>query len=417
MGQLFLYRLGAIVWRGLIWLAAMLSNKKAGLRARGARATLVCNRPPVSTGKGRCIWMHCASLGEFEQGRPVLEALRKQEPDATLLLTFYSPSGYEVRKNYAGADWVGYLPADSPRLARRWLDAAAPDWAIFVKYELWYDHLAALKHRNVPVWLISAQFQPDQVFFKAWGGLHRQMLGFFERIFVQDAASLALLQSIHLADKAQIAGDTRIDRVLTMVEQAPKNLVVAAFAINQRVLVVGSSWPQDETVLVEAIQQKKSLGTDFKWIIASHDVGADRIQNLEKTLLLVFKPEQIGRLSQLTEARNLQVIIVDSIGQLNALYQYGQLGYIGGGFGKGIHNTLEPAAWGLPIAFGPRYRRFPEAVSLVDIGAAKSISGATDFLAFVAQFGKAERQIQAKAAISVYLSEQKGATNRILSAK
>lgn len=310
------------------------------------------------------VWVHCASLGEFEQGRPVIEAIRKQHPEYRILITFFSPSGYEIRKNYDQADYICYLPADTPGNARRFISLAKPQMVFFVKYEFWHHYIGELKKQNIPLYLFSAIFRENQLFFRnsPWGKWYRNVLFGFEHIFVQDQHSVNLLKSIGI-DKVTVAGDTRFDRVAEIARNR-KNLPLAeAFKGASMLVVVGSSWKPDEELLAGYIHTHPEV----KFIIAPHETkkaNVERLINLLKTPSICY--------TEATEATvmNKQVLIVDTIGILSSLYQYADMAYIGGGFGVGIHNTLEAAIFGMPIVFGPNYLKFFEAVSMVKLGIA-----------------------------------------------
>lgn len=358
-------------------------------------------------GKAR-LWMHCASLGEFEQGRPVLEAWRKEQPDSNILLTFFSPSGYDIRKDYPGADIVTYLPADTPRAARRFVELVQPDLVIFVKYEFWLRILQALFLRNIPVLLISATFRPGQIFFKWYGGLWKKVLSGFQHIFVQDAASLELLQQ-HGIQGCTIAGDTRVDRVLSIAEEGREIETIKHFTAGHRVFIAGSTWPPDEELL--AVLLRENLLPGWKFIIAPHQISESNLRRLESLL-----PSETVRFSIINPEHTAQaaVLLIDNIGMLNALYRYGDLAYIGGGFGTGIHNTLEPMAFGLPVIFGPKYKKFREAVEMVNHGGAVSVSDADSFRKAIAHFAVENHRQQARETALQYLHEQAGATGKIL---
>jgi 3-deoxy-D-manno-octulosonic-acid transferase len=358
-------------------------------------------------GKAR-LWMHCASLGEFEQGRPVLEAWRSEHPESHILLTFFSPSGYEIRKDYPGADIVAYLPADTPRAARRFVELAQPDLVIFVKYEFWLRTLLALFRLNISVLLISAVFRPGQIFFKWYGGLWKKVLSGFQHIFVQDAASLELLQR-HGIQTCSIAGDTRVDRVMSIAAEGREIEAVRSFVAEHRVFIAGSTWPPDEELL--AILLRENLLPGWKFIIAPHQISESNLQRIESLL-----PAETVRFSTINPEHPAQaaVLLIDNIGMLNALYRYGDLAYIGGGFGAGIHNTLEPMAFGLPVIFGPKYGKFREAVEMVQHGGAVSVQDTERFRRAVAHFAVEEHRLQAREAALQYLREQAGATGKIL---
>lgn len=353
-------------------------------------------------------WFHCASLGEFEQGRPVIEAFRQQQPGHKIVLTFFSPSGYEIRKNYEGADWIFYLPLDSAAHARAFLDAVRPSVAIFVKYEFWYFYLRELKRRNIPSLLISAIFRPKQLFFKPHGALHRQMLRSFKQLFVQDEASSRLLHSINI-NKVSIAGDTRFDRVLSIRQQAKEVPLAKAFADNKPVLVVGSSWQADITILAPLVQQYRGR---VKFIIAPHEISESNLAQTQVSLGV-----RCVRFTQTTteEAQTAEVLLVDTIGMLSSLYALGRWAYVGGSFGKGLHNTLEAAVWGIPIFFGNRnYQKFAEARALLELEAAYAIANSAELLQiFSVLFEDEKKRKNAGLAAAMFVKQSAGATAKI----
>jgi len=310
------------------------------------------------------LWVHCASLGEFEQGRPVMEAFRKKHPGVRILLTFFSPSGYEIRKNTPLADHVFYLPLDSPGNARRFLEIVKPTLAVFVKYDLWYFYLKNLKKRNIPTYLISARFRPTQPFFKKYGAPFRYMLSCFTRLFVQDESSRDLLGSIPgLKLPVTVAGDTRFDRV-TQIANSDNTPELFRRWVKDPVLVAGSTWSQDEEILVRLMDDYPTL----QLVLAPHEIHAGRLASIRQKFR---KWDPVFFSKALPSDPAPRILVIDSIGMLSSLYRYGTYCYIGGGFNKsGIHNTLEAAVYGKPLLFGPNYRKFKEACDLVDKGAA-----------------------------------------------
>ncbi|MFZ2900982.1 MAG: glycosyltransferase N-terminal domain-containing protein [Saprospiraceae bacterium] len=359
-------------------------------------------------GDGPVIWMHCASLGEFEQGRPVLEELNREYPEAQLVLTFFSPSGYEMRRNYPLASGVFYLPPDGVKNANDFLDLLRPDMAIFVKYEFWYDYLSALHQRNIPTVLISGAFRPGQVFFKPWGGLFREMLSFFDRLFVQDESSRQLLASIGI-NRVEVAGDTRIDRVLALAKEDKPMPLLESFSAGAGVLVAGSSWAPEEQILEEWLKHPSSQV--WKCIIAPHEIREEHILALEKRL-----GEQVIRFTRAKDAAPApaRVLILDTIGMLGHAYRYGHAAFIGGGFGRGIHNILEPMSQGLPVLFGPRHQKFREAEMLIGGGAAWQVSGAGEFIARMRELTKEDFRASASAKGLALLHLHAGATKKIV---
>ncbi len=309
------------------------------------------------------IWFHCSSLGEFEQGRPLMESIRQRQPGTTILLTFYSPSGYKIRKDYPGADHIFYLPLDTRKNARRFLELLNIEKAYFVKYEFWYHLLKGLKTHNIPVYLVSGIFRKKQVFFRPWGKWYRKILECFDHLFVQQQSSLDLLESIGIRN-VSLAGDTRFDRVQAIVHGVKEDPRFIAFTGSSPTIVAGSTWPPDEELLVRYINNTER---PVKWIIVPHEIHEPGITRLAGQ---IQKRSQRYTALKEKELPQTDVIIVDTIGILSSLYQYGKVAYIGGGFGKGIHNTLEAATFGMPVIFGPNYQKFQEAVDLVSTNAA-----------------------------------------------
>lgn len=343
----------------------MFGNQKAKLWLQG-RKGIFNNLQQQLKENERRIWVHAASLGEFEQGRPIIEKIKSEHPEFKIFLTFFSPSGYEVRKNYTGADYIYYLPADTPANARNFVDLVRPEKVLFIKYEYWYNYLSVLKKRNIPVYLCSAIFRDNQLFFKWYGGWYRQMLSLFRHFFVQNDSSRELLASIGISN-VTVAGDTRFDRVFAIASQVRENADVAAFVGNHKCLIAGSTWEPDEDLLSAYINQSNF---PVKFIIAPHEIHESHIERLEKAIQKTTVRFSTWKQDQ-TIAAN--VLIIDNIGMLSSLYRYGNVAYIGGGFGKGIHNTLEAATFGLPVLFGPNYFKFQEAIDLINNGAAFSI--------------------------------------------
>lgn len=401
-----LYNLLIRLYVALLRLAALF-HPKARLWVEGRRNWRERLRQSVAAWEGspRVFWIHAASLGEFEQGRPVIEAFRAENPAWKIVLTFFSPSGYEIRKNYPHADLICYLPIDLSSNARDFLDILQPDIAVFVKYEFWANFLHALKKRCTPTVLISAVFRHGQPFFAWYGGFWRSMLQSFQHLFVQDEASAHLLRSIQIQE-VTVAGDTRVDRVMAIARQVPENTVVGPFVAQaERVLVIGSSWEQDEELLYPAV---KASGFS-KILIAPHEPSpsnVDRICRLVST-------EGVTKYSQGPDA-GARWMVIDNIGLLNTLYRYGHVAYIGGGFGKGIHNTLEPAAFGLPVIFGPKYHKFEEARQFVARGGAFSVQNSEELAAVLKQLGDETFYENASRAVLSYLEESSGATEKVM---
>jgi len=345
-------------------------NTKASLFVNGRRNIFVKIAKKIDPNVQH-IWFHFASLGEFEQGRPVLELLKEQYPKKRIVITFFSPSGYEIRKNYTLATGIFYLPLDTPANAQRIIKAFNPELAIFTKYEYWYHYFKELHNNKTPLLIISSIFRPNQIFFKPYGSLHRKILSYVSHFFVQNEESIALLKSINIQN-ATLSGDTRFDRVAENAASPKKLNVIEQFCSDTRVFIAGSTWPEDEQLIASLCEKHP----EWKFIIAPHEIGTSHIREIEKLF-----PKGITYSTFATEdqsATNHQVLIIDNIGMLSSLYAYGKIAYIGGGFGVGIHNTLEAAAFGIPVIFGPKYDKFQEAKDLIMLGAAKSISNLSE---------------------------------------
>lgn len=356
------------------------------------------------------IWFHFASLGEFEQGRPVLEYYRENYPDKKIVVTFFSPSGYEIRKNTPLADAVYYLPLDTAANARHFIDAIQPAIAIFTKYEYWYHFFNELNKRKIPLYIISGIFRPGQVFFKWYGGLHRKMLSFVTWFFVQDERSAELLKGLGI-EHVSISGDTRFDRVWANARQPKELQKISDFKNGHKIFIAGSTWPDDEDLTAALVNDY----TDWKFIFAPHEIGEEKINKLISLLPFnsAIKYSQLA--TDHLPLTNYQTLIIDNIGMLSSLYQYGDLAYIGGGFGVGIHNTLEAAAFGLPVIFGPNYSRFKEANELVALQAGYSINNEAELkstVAYLLEDQERYKSICGKAA--TYVKEHIGATASIV---
>ncbi|HHH50065.1 MAG TPA: 3-deoxy-D-manno-octulosonic acid transferase [Saprospiraceae bacterium] len=356
----------------------------------------------------KTIWIHCSSLGEFEQGRPIIEQIKKDLPDVQILLTFFSPSGFEIRKNYQQADYIFYLPLDTKKNAQQFIQLLQPQLVVFVKYEFWYHYLNELKIKQIPIILVSAVFREQQVFFKWHGSLFRKMLSFFEVIFVQDENSKNLLTR-HFQGKIIVAGDTRIDRVLAIAKKKKAFPLVNKFADGSKVLVIGSSWPPDEDILLKYINQNKD--SNWKYIVAPHEIDTAHLEQIEKKLSIASI-----RFSQLNQSnyKENKVLIIDNIGMLSSLYQYGKLAYIGGGFGAGIHNILEPMAFHLPVIFGPKYQKFEEANKQIASGGGFCIHNFNDFQKTMQLLNNKNAYEKSSQAVQTYLEDEQGATDQIM---
>ncbi|MEM8524185.1 MAG: glycosyltransferase N-terminal domain-containing protein [Bacteroidota bacterium] len=399
-----LYSITIYTYHFLIWLTSFF-NEKAELWIAGRKDIFQELEQKINK-EDRLLWMHCASLGEFEQGRPIIEKLKEQQADLKILLTFFSPSGYEIRKNYEQADYVFYLPSDTRKNARRFLEVVQPDFAIFVKYEFWYHYLHELKRQDIPTYLISAIFHSKQPFFSPfYGKFFQSILHCFQFIFVQNESSANLLLQIDI-QHFEVVGDTRIDRVLQIAKTARSFPKIEQFKANFSLLICGSTWPPDEAILCPYINHDQS---NWRYIFAPHDISESHLQQLEAQLQV---PHQ--RYSQFQASAATKVLIIDNIGLLSQLYQHGKVAYIGGGFGAGIHNTLEPAAFGLPILFGLKYEKFEEAVQLIEQQGAFVVKNQGGFeQSFEALQEKLIYQAASKK-VKNYLQANEGATNKIL---
>lgn len=358
----------------------------------------------------RTIWMHCASLGEFEQGRPLLEAIKKKYPSYKIALSFFSPSGYEVRKNYVGADLVFYLPMDNIVNAKKLIDIINPSLVIWVKYEYWYYYLQELKKRNIPVLLVSGIFRKNQPFFKWYGGIWKKMLDCFQQLFVQDEGSVALLTSIGIKENVEVAGDTRFDRVIAIAEKNEPVDHISTFIGNHKVLVAGSTWDEDEIELLHFVKMRP----DIKFIIAPHEIYKENIEDVKKEFKDSILYSSLAKDNKPGE--DAHVLIIDNIGMLAKLYKYADVTVVGGGFGQGgIHNVLEAAVYGRPVVFGPVYEKYAEAVGLVKCGAAYSASGPLQMDKLLTMLFNDENEMNKSGlAARDFVYDHKGATNKIL---
>ena len=383
-------------------------NEKVRKMWRGEREAFSILKEKVDP-EAKYVWFHAASLGEFEQGRPLMEQLRREHPEYKILLTFFSPSGYEVRKNYEGADIITYLPIDTITNARRFLRLVHPVMAFFIKYEFWYNYLHILKHRNIPVYSVSSIFRPDQVFFKWYGRQYGRVLNCFTHFFVQNEVSKELLAKIGITNTT-VVGDTRFDRVLQIKEAAKQLPVVEAFKQDYKVFVAGSSWPPDEEIFIKYFNEHK----DWKLIIAPHVIGEDHLQQIEKLL----SGRKIVRYKDSAEAdvKDAEVLIINCYGLLSSIYHYGDVAYVGGGFGVGIHNLLEAAVWDVPVFFGPNNQKFQEAQALKKSGGFE-IHDYEEFARMMDRFAAEPDLLKEQGAkAGHFVKGQAGATQKVLAA-
>lgn len=402
-----IYKIAIRLYHLMIWLMVPF-NSKARLYVTGRKNWQVQLRRQVDP-EAHYIWIHCASLGEFEQGRPLIETIRQEYSEYKILLTFFSPSGYEIRKKYPFADVVLYLPADTRKNARIFLDIVRPEKVLFIKYEFWYHYITELQRRSVPLFLVSGIFRQNQVFFShmPWGHWFRQILSGFTRLYVQDEESAVLLTTFGM-EKCTVSGDTRFDRVATIVKSAKHIPIVDKFAGDKPVLVAGSTWKPDEELLARFINESANI----RFIIAPHEVTPENVHNLA---LLLKKPHVRYSMARESDIHQYEVLIIDSIGLLSSLYRYGKIAYIGGGFGAGIHNILEAATFGLPVIFGPRYTKFREARDLVNRKAAVPVNSYHDLHAALSELLTNTKRREELSLISYgYVKEKRGATRLIV---
>jgi 3-deoxy-D-manno-octulosonic-acid transferase len=388
--------------------AASPFNKKAKLWTEGRKDLIDRLRIKLKDNKAPVAWFHCASLGEFEQARPVIQKIKTQNPKFKILLTFFSPSGYEIRKNYEGADYIFYLPLDTKKNARRFIEAVKPAIAFFVKYEFWHYYLDELKKNNIPAISFSTFFRSDQVFFRSYGTFYKNMLKKFNRIFVQNEESYKLLKSINI-ENIEIAGDTRFDRVKEICDNKKSVIIAEKFKDKKKVLVIGSSWPEDMRVLAQFIN---TFDENLKLIIAPHELHEKDLLNIEG--LITRKSVRYSK-ANAKDVNQYDVLIIDNIGMLASLYQYGEFAYIGGAFGKGLHNILEAATYGMPVFFGPNYKKFNEATELVKLGSAFSVKDKNEFAEALNRLWKDETLRLSLAEKSrLFIEKNTGATDKIL---
>lgn len=405
--MIYIYNIAIFFYVSAIRIAAKFSPK-AKLWVAGRRGLFQEIKKFREDNLGQLIWFHCASLGEFEQGRPVIELWKQRFPDWKIVISFYSPSGYEIRKNYDQVDAVFYLPADTKSNARKFINTLQPDIAIFVKYEFWYHHLNELSNLNIPTYLISAIFKENQIFFKWYGQLHQKMLSFFNYIFVQNKKSAQLLHSTNCHEHSTV-GDTRTDRVADIVAKKKNIQVAADFSAHHEILVCGSTWEADEDLLAKT--SIKNVLQNWKIIIAPHEINESHLNQIENKFPNSIRYSEANK----ENIRSAQVLIIDNIGMLSSLYAYGDIAYIGGGFGVGIHNTLEPAAHGLPIIFGSKYQKFSEAIALIQKEAAFSISNEEDLEQVLIKLQDSKYRAGAGKKAADYISTNLGATEKIVS--
>jgi 3-deoxy-D-manno-octulosonic-acid transferase len=358
---------------------------------------------------GKTVWMHCASLGEFEQGRPLIEKIKQDYPSAKIVVTFFSPSGYEIRKNYIGADAIFYLPMDGAANAEKFIDIIQPDLVLWIKYEYWYYYLSLLKKRNIPVLLISGIFRESQPFFKWYGKIWKEMLHSFKHLFLQNERSMKLVQP-ELKEKVSLNGDTRFDRVIDIAEKFEELPEIKLFCGNSKVVVAGSTWEEDETELIHYVRTHPEI----KFIIAPHEVDKENLAEVKKEFKKSIFYSQLQSIKEVSA--NTNVLIIDNIGMLSRLYKYATVTYVGGGFNtSGIHNVLEAAVYGRPVIFGPVYEKFIEAKGLVEKGGAFSINNAPALENLLDELlNDIEKLSHSNNAAKEYVYQNRGATGKIM---
>ncbi|CAM4330725.1 3-deoxy-D-manno-octulosonic-acid transferase [Pedobacter westerhofensis] len=399
--MLWLYNFGIFLYTIVLHIASIFNNKaKLFLNGRKNIFTIIKNKVDITK---KHVWFHFASLGEFEQGRPVLEELKHKYPDKLIVITFFSPSGFEIRKNYPLAEGVFYLPLDTKKNAAEFVRLINPEIAIFTKYEFWHHYFSALHQQGVPLFIISGIFRPEQAFFKWYGDFYRGILRNVSYFFVQNQQSVNLLKALDL-NNVSLSGDTRFDRVAENAKHPKELPLISKFCGAAPVFIAGSTWLPDEQLLKEVILKFP----EWKFIIAPHETHTAHISEILKLLPAAARYTQLG---ESAAASADQVLIIDNIGILSSVYQYGKIAYIGGGFGTGIHNTLEAAAFGLPVIFGPKYDKFQEAKDLLALQAAITVQSAEELSA---AFIRLQKDHAAGAAAKKYVEDKTGSTAQII---
>jgi 3-deoxy-D-manno-octulosonic-acid transferase len=411
---MLLYNLTISLYFALIRLFSLFNSKARLLIAGQSNWKLPLENAVKSFGNAPLIWIHCASVGEFEQGRPLIESIKEKHPNHKILLSFFSPSGYEMHKNYKLADHVTYLPFDKKRNVRRFIESSKPKAVIFVKYEFWLNYLFELKKQGIPTFLVSAVIKKHQPFFKWYGKPFVKALQNYRKIFVQDGDSLELLESLG-ASNGEVFGDTRIDRVIAVRDRSGENELVKGFCSEEKIIIAGSTWSKDENVILKSfVHLKEKKYNTLKLVLVPHEVDEKNISRLEKDLSLLNL--KYARYTTFKEVdKNADILVVDTIGMLSSIYKYGQIAYIGGGFDGGIHNILEPAVFGLPVIFGPNHQKFNEAARLLKLGAATEIKEDTELSEILEKYLNSAPILDNASQIAhAYVNANKGATEKIL---
>ena len=399
------YNFGIFIYKQLVSLAS-LKNKKAKKMIQGHKEIFRYLSKNADS-QGGYIWIHASSLGEFEQGRPIIESIKAAMPEKKVLVTFFSPSGYEVRKNYSNADLICYLPFDLPGNVRRFLDIVNPSQAIFIKYEFWANYLNELASRHIPTYIVSAIFRPKQIFFRPYGGYFRKILRNFTHLYVQDEPSRLLLSGIGV-EHVTVVGDTRFDRVLEIQAQAKYLPLVETFSQGYITMVAGSSWPKDESVFMEFFNNTPEL----KLIIAPHEINEEHLRYLTS---LLKRPYVFYTQADEDSVKKADCLIIDCFGLLSSIYRYGDIAYVGGGFGAGIHNVPEAAVYGLPVIFGPNFKKFKEAKELIACGGAFTVKDKSEFVSIASRLLTDSEYLKKSGTIAGnYIMDNAGASELIL---
>ena len=402
----WLYNLGILGYYLLLKIVSI-RNEKARKWIEGRKDIFKRLQETITPGE-RILWFHASSLGEFEQGRPVIESIRKLKPEYKILLTFFSPSGYELRKDYKFADYIFYLPLDTKRNAARFIDIVRPEKVFFIKYEFWYNFLTQLKEEGIPTYIFSALFRPSQIFFKPWGKWYLKAIATYEHIFVQNQESFDILHKFGFIN-VSLSGDTRLDRVGEIADAAPRLDKLEIFCGSQKAIIAGSTWKEDEDLFIPYLNKSQS---GQKFVIAPHEVTP---QSLERVCSALEKPYAFYSTATSEELINAEVLIVDGYGYLVSVYRYGMLAYVGGGFTSGIHSTLEPAAFGLPVIFGPDYQKFQEAHDMLSLGAATCINNYEELETQIDSYRANPEKLQYDSAIARgYVNKNRGASKEIV---
>jgi len=409
--SVFFYDIFLFLLRICIYIASPF-NSKAKKWTQGRKNIFEKLKAAIAPGE-KIIWMHCASLGEFEQGRPILEKIRSLYPGYKILLTFFSPSGYEAKKNYTGAEWIFYLPLDGAKNAKKFLEIVHPSLVIFVKYEFWYFYLKKIKYRNIPLILVSALFRKSMMSFKWYGKLQRKMLGRFDHLFVQDHISKNLVDRLGLSQICSISGDTRFDRVIEIAQNFKPIDLIEKFIGESKTIVAGSTWPEDEKILQESFNSISN--SSLKLIIAPHEIDEKHLQEIKELFptAILFSQLQTSNIKLQTS----NILTIDNIGMLSKLYHYGTITYVGGGFrSMGVHNVLEAAVYGKPVVIGPFYKKYVEAVELVKIGGAIVAQNEVALTNITSNLMKNAHSCYdiAREASKNYVWKNKGATEKIM---